>query len=61
MLGGIVNPADKSDRVVNRHNFALHAAKKVGPHAEQPRAWVVIAENHARGGEFADKLLAEIR
>jgi hypothetical protein len=61
MFGGVVNAADKRHRLIDHHNFAVHAAEKIGAHAEQARAGIVVAENHARGRQFIDELIAQIR
>ena len=61
MFGGVVDAADKGGGVVDHHDFTVHATEQVGTHSHQLRARVVIAENHPRGGQFTDKLIAKIR
>ena len=61
MLGGVVDAADKGGGVVNHHDFTVHPTEQVGAHPHQLRARIVVAKNHPGGGQFADKLIAEIR
>ena len=61
MFRRVVNAADKRYRLIHHHNFAVHPAEKVGPHAEQARAGIVVAEYHACGGQFIDERIAEVR
>ena len=61
MFGGVVDPTDKGDAIVDQHDLAVHPAKQVGAHPENLRARVVIAENDSRRGQFRNKLIAEIR
>ncbi len=61
MFGGVVNTADKGGGVVDYHDFTVHATEQIGAHPHQLRTRIVVAENHASGGELADKFIAEIR
>ena len=61
MFSGVVNAADKRHRLIHHHNFAVHPPEKVGTHAKQARAGIVVAEHHARSGQFIHEPVAEVR
>ena len=61
MFSGIINAADKCHRVIDHHDFTVHAAKDIGPQTEQTWTGIVVAEDDASRGERIDEFIAEIR
>ena len=60
VLGGVIDAPDEGRRLIDHHDFAVHAAEQIGAHAEQARARIVVAKNHAGGTQLIDETLTQV-